>query len=531
MTLLDHRPDDAADAAPLLTLEAAELRAATARFRLPRGAAGPGVDSDPQAAAAGPGPRPRRRRIAGAAQAAVAAAGMVVALAVVAAAAGYLTLPHGAVSGRLTGQSADWLIPAFALAAIIAAVTAWQAARRLLEGRKAANVLTVVAATVATAVSATGMWQFFTVYVPTLDVWIRIPIFAFLELATLAEALRARDNMRDFASSGIDGLAMWVLTGTSAFLASLASTTLAEALFRLAPPLVAAWLWERTLVNERRRRRDRRKREISWRISLERMLVRLGLAEPTGKTIGEVAAQRRITTLAMAANRVTILEAGSASAWRQRRADRQLRVALTAAVEHADLAVDPLRQQQLVDQIAVLGSHRELVTLTPGTPWAKLAAGGQHDARVPHSEPPPDYEQPDDDQDERADNGSYTQLADELSKALRTPAGRGPARLHELLAGRGDYPGLVSALGRQARDGKVGAKRLMAFTALYATGRLDSPAAIATWIAAIVPGQPGRVDKADIRRARDRIAPHWRAINYSPAVASGEQHDIPQESA
>jgi len=35
---------------------------------------------------------------------------------------------------------------------------------------------------------------------------------------------------------------MWVATGTSAFLASLASSSVAEALFRLVPPLVAAWV-------------------------------------------------------------------------------------------------------------------------------------------------------------------------------------------------------------------------------------------------------------------------------------------------
>jgi hypothetical protein len=453
---------------------------------------------------------------------------MLAALACVAVAAGYLTFPHAPVFRRFDAQSSAWLIPVFALAAIAAAVTAWRAARRLLEGRKAADMLTVIAATVATAVSSTGMWQFFAVYVPSLDTLIRVPIFAFLELAVLAEALRARDNMRDFGASGIDGLAMWALTGTSAFLASLASTTVAEALFRLAPPLVAAWLWERTLVSERRRRRGRDGREIHWRISLERVLVRLGIAEPAARAIGDVAAQRRIITLALAANRVAILEAAGAAGWRQHRAARGLRAALAAAVEYADLADDPARQQQLVDQIGVLASDLELARLKPGTPWARLAAAGRPDKEADSGlgdDQRGDDQHGDDqrgderDGDER-DGGSYTEFAGELSRAVRMQGGQGTARLHALLAGRDDHAALATALGRQARDGKPGAKRLLILTALYATGRLDSPAAVAAWIAGIVPGQPGRVAKAEIRRARDRLAPHWRAHNYpDPAAA------------
>ena len=324
-----------------------------------------------------------RRERGRAVKGALTAIGLVLALAVTAMAAAYLTFPHAAVFHRLPVAVPGGLVAAGALGAMIAAVAAWRAARRLLHGSKSANVLTVLAATVATIVSATGMWAFFAAYVPTIPVLVRIPIFAFLELSTVAEALRARDNMREFGSSGIDGLAMWVLTGTSAFLASLASSSVAEALFRLAPPLVAAWLWERALVSERRRRADRGQREeITSRISPKRILVRLGLAEPAGQTLGETAAQRRIMVLALAAEAVAALEDAGAGPGdrRHQRAERRLRTALRQAVELADLAGSPARQTALVNQLRILRSPHDLVTLDAESPWAQLAGPPQEAA-------------------------------------------------------------------------------------------------------------------------------------------------------
>jgi hypothetical protein len=461
---------------------------------------------------------------------------LVLALAVVAVAAGYLTFPHAAVFGRLQGHLALTLAPAAALGAIISAMAAWNAARRLLQGRKSADVLTVLAATVATVVSGTGMWAFFAAYVPTIPVLIRIPIFAFLELATLAEALRARDNMRQAAehaargdgeASGmdIDALAMWVLTSISAFLASLASTTIAEAIFRLAPPLVAAWLWERALVSERRRIRPAQGDKTTWRISPQRILARIGLIDPAGKTIGETAALRRITELALAAENVSALDAAGIdpSDRRRVRADRHLRRALRLAVDQAELASNHARQRALVDQIRILRSPQDLVTLDAESPWAALAGGrrNQDQDQDDDQDRKQDDEQQDDDQDRKQDQdqrGSSTtlsELANAVTQAMRQGNGE---QVHELLAARSDYAGLVHWA---ARNG--GTKRLMAAAALYAVdGAIASPTWGARWISQIVPGKQGEVDKAEFRRVRELIGPVWSARNYTgPAAAGG----------
>ena len=339
---------------------------------------GPAQDPGTPPGSAGHAP-PGSRGFAWHLKAVAAAAGLLVALAVVAAAAAFLTFPRTARITHLSHSDITWLIPAAALAAAIVAGVAWRSAQRLFQNHPAENIATVFGAIVATGTSATGMWTFFATFVPTMSPAGRVFFFTFLEIFTIAEGLRARRNMRDFSSAGVDGAAMWFGAGASAFLSSLASTTVAEALFRLVPPLAAAWLWERTLVTERRRTRPRGDRQIHWRISPERILVYLNLAEPTGRPLGEVASQRRITQLALAAERAASLEAAGAPGWFRRRAGRQVRTALRLAVEHADLATDQEQQQRLISQLAALRSHQSLVSLTPEPPWALLA--GERQAR------------------------------------------------------------------------------------------------------------------------------------------------------
>lgn len=558
--LLEHPPGAFAEV-PLLSTRAVLGRAGTARpapSPVPPAAAPPASSEPPRdalpAAAAAAQPRP-----AWALKAILAAAGLLAALTAIAAAAGFLTFPQAARLSHISGRDLSWLIPAAAIAATAALVAALRAARRILHGHRAADVLTMVAAGVATVVAGTGMWRFFGVFVHGLPVAVRIPIFAFLELGTFAEALRARDNMREIKSAGVDGIAMWVLTGTSAFLSSLASQSLAEALFRLAPPLVAAWFWERSLVTERRRASGQQR--IHWRITPERMLVRLGLAEPTGRAIGDVAAQRCITQLAVAAERAAGLDAAAASGWRRHRADRKLRTALRTAVEHASLATDEQRQRELISQLAILRGYSDLTRLIPAAPWAQLAAERLPAANPPAAQGPGERGQERDEQrtvpgrsgEERLDRArrrpkregtvlpdgpgrpgghvvagddGFAGLAEDLTRSLRHGSDGGPDRIEALLSGRDDYQELVCWLGQR---GNHGDKRLMALAGLYAAGETASPGAVSNWIAGLVPGKPGQVDKSEIRRLRNRITPQ-RLLAAGPVHAADEAEENDTES-
>src|ERR1019366_7907485 len=174
-------------------------------------------------------------------------------------------------------------------------------------------------------------------------------------------------------TAGIDGAAMWALTGLSAVLSSLAARSAAEAVFRLSAPLVAAWLWHGGLALEKRRTTGR---VIHWRVTTERVLVRLGLAEPAGRDIGDVAADRRRGR-----------RADGAWSWRQAWARRRLRAAMEHAVEHAALASDPSRKDDLLALMGALSGADALAKLDPPAPWEALLgdrerAAGKHSRSV-----------------------------------------------------------------------------------------------------------------------------------------------------
>ena len=123
------------------------------------------------------------------------------------------------MSKDLAFVSAHPAIAAVCAAAALAAVfMLWRATRRLaagartvLQGQQAEDLLTVAAAGLATAVAMTGMWRFFGTVLHFSGAE-RAAMFAFLELAVVTCAFRARRNMRAFGLAGAEGIAVWVLS-------------------------------------------------------------------------------------------------------------------------------------------------------------------------------------------------------------------------------------------------------------------------------------------------------------------------------
>ncbi len=233
--------------------------------------------------------------------------------------------------------------------------------------------LTRVAAVIATAMSAQGMWRF-SGDVLHLDGLLRVGLFAFIEVAVVTSAVRARRNMRISAaraaenpwerpSAGIDGKAVWALTCLTAVLSSLDARSVGEFVFRLAAPLVAAWLWERGMAIERIRLTGRGR--IHWRLTPERILVRLGLAEPSERTAGQVDAERRLTRVALAADRVADSKDGWRARWRLAKLKRRGR----AMLAHTAVATDPTQKQYLMEQFAFARSIPAFARTTPRPFW------------------------------------------------------------------------------------------------------------------------------------------------------------------
>ncbi|MEU0487329.1 hypothetical protein ABZ260_50310 [Streptosporangium sp. NPDC006013] len=265
-------------------------------------------------------------------------------------------------------------IGVFALVLLVAAYFALRAIQRMavrffhshVAPRPVEDILTIVAASIATGVSAQGMWRF-SGDVLGFDGPLRLLLFAFIEVAVITSAVRARRNMRENFSAGIDGIAVWALTGLTAVLSSMDARSMAEAIFRLAAPLVAAWLWERGMAIERHRISGRAR--INWRLTPERALVRIGLAEVSDRTASEVDAHRRLTRVALAAKRARALRESGASDRKMRAALTKLDRAMDRAVEHTGLAVDSVRQEALLSQIGALYNTSALIDLTPPVPW------------------------------------------------------------------------------------------------------------------------------------------------------------------
>ena len=279
-----------------------------------------------------------------------------------------------------------------AVLALVAFLLAWRilragarAARGALQDHRPEDVLTLVAAVIATTVQAMGMWRFFDVTLHV-DGPLRTLLAAFIEVAMFTEALRARRNILESEdhTAGVDGAAVWALAGLSAVLSSLDARTFAEATFRLAIPTVAAWLWERLMAADRRRTKTARR--INWRITPERVLVWLGLAEAADRTAVEVDAHRKLTRVARAAYRLRVLTATGARAWRINQAGRRLDAAMRAAVEHTGLAVEQVRQDALMAQLGALYNAQALAQITPAAPWGTPGTRIPALYRVPNPE-------------------------------------------------------------------------------------------------------------------------------------------------
>ncbi|MFF0488395.1 helix-turn-helix domain-containing protein [Nocardia sp. NPDC004068] len=253
---------------------------------------------------------------------------------------------------------------AVAAGAVVVLRKALRAARRHVITAEQAG--TVVAAAIATGVSAQGMWVFFdeSLHLPAS---LRVMFFSFLEIMVITSALRARAAQRAGGSAGVDGVAMWVLTCLSAVLAATDADNLGTLLIRLSAPLVAAWGWERSMALERRRAGHFR--GINWRLTPERILIRLGLADPTDRTPSEVATQRRLIGVALAHDRVRTLLDSGARGRRVERAKRGLQKAMRDAVEEGGLITEQGQRTVLLDTIAILSSTSALLEMRLPNPW------------------------------------------------------------------------------------------------------------------------------------------------------------------
>lgn len=217
--------------------------------------------------------------------------------------------------------------------------------------RRMETALTFTAAAIATAVSATGMWRVFGDALG-LSGPARVAVFAFGEIALFTSAIRARRSLRETGSTGVDGGAVWVFAGLVAVLSALDSRNVVEVLLRLAAPLAAAWLWERGLAPERRQAGARRRVPVVWRLTRDRVLVWLRLADPAERGVAEVDHARTTARLVRAAWRFHTLPEGARL--RRRWANGRLRRQAVCAVGRIGLGTDDNARDTVRRSLATL---------------------------------------------------------------------------------------------------------------------------------------------------------------------------------
>lgn len=235
--------------------------------------------------------------------------------------------------------------------------------------RNLQNLLTAAVGLIATAVQAQGMWNFFGDQFHITNPWLRAGMFAFIELAILASALRARRHRIDTGKVGFDGVAVWVLAVISGILSATDAHTTGAILGRLIVPLIAAWMFERAISVERSDKVGVLD-GIPWRLTPERVLVWLRLADPTDRTVADVARTHRLSQLARMAYR---LDQTPASKVRKRaRLERQVTRRLLKVNAELRLATNPIVMAELRLNLATL--FQALGQMTPGavsdlSPW------------------------------------------------------------------------------------------------------------------------------------------------------------------
>lgn len=280
--------------------------------------------------------------------------------------------------------------------------------------KKLADRLTILVAAIVIVAAATGMWRFFGEVMHIDSTWARLPVFAVFELTLVVCGIRARYTLRQTIklaeadstikpTTGIDGKAMWVFAALQGLFTALDSRTPLEGGARFVLPIAAAWLVERGLTPERRKAGTAGKpwwQQVNWRITPERIFVRLALAEASGRGVGEVDRERRIARLANLRVRVYLLDeqGGRWAQARARRAKHRLAKQVRLANEHLGLATDrelwTKLQQNLATNYAFMdGTSPDAVAKL--VPWTARPIGRPSDrTNVMDQDQPADPPQP-----------------------------------------------------------------------------------------------------------------------------------------
>ncbi|MFG2046100.1 hypothetical protein ACGFIW_01550 [Micromonospora sp. NPDC048935] len=228
------------------------------------------------------------------------------------------------------------------------------------EGR-VRKALVYLAASIGSAFTLTSMWNVFE-HSFNIDNWgVRLVLCGVFEIMMLSSAVNSRAFRLRRAKQqselstptespaatptaerrelDVDGIAVWVFAAVAGVICFTDSTNPVEAGMRGFLPLAVAWMWERAIAADLRTfARTVRDKKINLRISTERILVALRIAEPTGRDVSEVDKARYRSAFTIAAFKLHTLRADKALHWRISIARWRLRRAGLAIMKRSGVA-------------------------------------------------------------------------------------------------------------------------------------------------------------------------------------------------
>ncbi|MDH6190274.1 hypothetical protein M2168_003306 [Streptomyces sp. CZ24] len=237
----------------------------------------------------------------------------------------------------------------------------------------AAVVTATVAALVCTAYSADTSWRFAAHYLDMRNTAERTAMFAAAELALFSMALMARQNLHGpRQAAGLPGVLVWVITAMQTIPAYAEAGPVGGTVRAFTGPVMAAVLWHLAMgIELRQRTPDAASRGLAavlTRQARERLLARLGIVQQdqgAAEIIRDRATHRAVALAARLAEMTPAQRTG--------RAGRRTVRRLSKALARSGVDADPLRNEQLLRQLATRRQAAALATIGLPERWAPPA--------------------------------------------------------------------------------------------------------------------------------------------------------------
>ncbi|MGW8061001.1 hypothetical protein ACVV2G_01690 [Streptomyces ziwulingensis] len=258
-------------------------------------------------------------------------------------------------------QTHPWAAGAAGVAALAVAAILLRPLRRT----PAAVAVAAIAAAACTAYSADTSWRFAEHELGMVSTVERAAMFAAAELALLATALMARQNLRAQGAPGTPGVLVWLITGVQVIPAYSESGFVGGTVRAVVGPVLAAVLWHLAMGIELRHAKPDAESAslpaVLAREVRERLLSRLGLAV-RDRSAEQISRDRAMVKAVALAAKLSEMKPGARG--RARVARR-----LSVAVGKAQAGADEEQRQKLLDLLAARRHAASLATIDLPSPW------------------------------------------------------------------------------------------------------------------------------------------------------------------